>query len=47
MGAKTALLACATADLVESLRQARELDPAATRAPVAATTSRREIDPGT
>ncbi len=37
MGAKTALLAYATADPVESLRQARELDPAATSALVAAT----------
>jgi uncharacterized protein DUF6928 len=37
MGAKTALLAYATADPVESLRQARELDPAATTALVAAT----------
>ena len=46
MGAKTALLAYATADPVESLRQARELDPAATSALVAAATSRREIDPG-
>jgi hypothetical protein len=37
LGAKTALLAYATGDPVESLRQARELDPAATHALVAAT----------
>jgi hypothetical protein len=37
LGAKTALLAYAAEDLVESLRQAREFDPAATHALVAAT----------
>ncbi|HLK76780.1 MAG TPA: hypothetical protein VKU77_24445 [Streptosporangiaceae bacterium] len=37
MGAKTALLAYAAGDPVESLRRAREYDPAATRALVAAT----------
>lgn len=37
MGAKTALLAYAEEDPVQSLRQAREFDPAATRALVAAT----------
>ncbi len=37
MGAKTALLAYAASDPVESLRQARDLDPEATRALVAAT----------
>lgn len=37
MGAKTALLAYAADDPVESLRRAREYDPAATRALVAAT----------
>ncbi len=37
MGAKTALLAYAAKDPVESLRRAREFDPAATRALVAAT----------
>lgn len=37
MGAKTALLAYAAKDSVESLRQAREFDPAATLALVAAT----------
>jgi hypothetical protein len=37
LGAKTALLAYAAKDPVESLRQAREFDPAATRALVAAT----------
>lgn len=37
MGAKTALLAYAAEDLVESLRHARESDPAAARALVAAT----------
>jgi hypothetical protein len=37
LGAKTALLAYAAEDPVESLRQARELDPAASRALVAAT----------
>jgi hypothetical protein len=37
MGAKTALLAYAAGDPVESLRQARESDPVATRALVAAT----------
>jgi hypothetical protein len=37
LGAKTALLAYAAKDPLESLRQARELDPSATRALVAAT----------
>ena len=37
MGAKTALLAYAAKDPVESLRQARDFDPEATRALVAAT----------
>jgi hypothetical protein len=37
LGAKTALLAYAASDPVESLRQAREFDPDATRALVAAT----------
>jgi hypothetical protein len=37
LGAKTALLAYAAGDPVESLRRAREYDPAATRALVAAT----------
>ena len=37
MGGKTALLAYAAEDPVESLRRAREFDPAATRALVAAT----------
>jgi hypothetical protein len=37
LGAKTALLAYAAGDPVESLRRARECDPAATRALVAAT----------
>lgn len=37
LGAKTALLAYASKDLTESLRQAREFDAAATRALVAAT----------
>jgi hypothetical protein len=37
VGAKTALLAYASEDPVEALRQAREFDPAATRALVAAT----------
>jgi hypothetical protein len=37
LGAKTALLAYAAEDSVESLRQAREFDPATTRALVAAT----------
>ena len=37
MGAKTALLAYSAKDSVESLRQARDFDPEATRALVAAT----------
>jgi hypothetical protein len=37
LGAKTAMLAYATQDPAESLRKAREFDPAATRALVAAT----------
>lgn len=37
LGAKTALLAYAAGDPVESLRRAREYDPAATHALVAAT----------
>lgn len=37
LGAKTALLAYAAGDPVESLREAQELDPEATRALVAAT----------
>lgn len=39
LGSKTALLAYAAEDPVESLRQAREFDPEATRALVAATSS--------